>query len=61
MLHVAKSILATVPNQKIFNLNGDLGSGKTTFVKAFVKALGIDEEVSSPTFSIVHEYGTGDR
>jgi len=56
MLQVAQSILSTFKDQRIFILNGDLGSGKTTFVKAFALALGFEEEISSPTFSIVHEY-----
>jgi len=37
-------------------LQGDLASGKTTFVKQFVKTLGLKAEVSSPTFSIMNEY-----
>jgi tRNA threonylcarbamoyladenosine biosynthesis protein TsaE len=56
---VAVSIINSFPDQRIFILNGDLGSGKTTFVKAFAVALGIVEEITSPTFSIVHEYGNG--
>jgi tRNA threonylcarbamoyladenosine biosynthesis protein TsaE len=59
MVSVAQSILKTYPDERIFVLNGDLGSGKTTFVKGFAKALNISENVSSPTFSIVHEYGSG--
>lgn len=47
------------PNMVIC-LDGDLGSGKTTFAKAFAKAMGIDEEVTSPTFTIVKEYFGGD-
>jgi tRNA threonylcarbamoyladenosine biosynthesis protein TsaE len=46
-------------NNRIFALEGELGSGKTTFVKAFCELLGIKENVSSPTFTIVHEYGGG--
>ncbi len=38
-------------------LQGDLASGKTTFVKQFVKTLGIDEQVTSPTFAIQTIYG----
>jgi tRNA threonylcarbamoyladenosine biosynthesis protein TsaE len=38
-------------------LTGDLGAGKTTFVKSAVAALGIDEAVTSPTFTLVHRYG----
>ncbi len=35
---------------------GDLGAGKTAFIRGLAKGLGIDERVSSPTFAIVHEY-----
>ena len=41
-------------------LNGELGSGKTMFVKGFAKALGIDETITSPTFSLVKEYPNGE-
>ena len=41
-------------------LNGELGSGKTVFVKGFAKALGIQETVTSPTFSLVKEYHDGE-
>jgi len=41
---------------KIFILSGTLGSGKTTFVKEFVRSLDIDEDVNSPTFSIQNIY-----
>lgn len=40
----------------ILNLNGELGAGKTVFVTGFAKFLGIESEVSSPTFTIVNEY-----
>jgi tRNA threonylcarbamoyladenosine biosynthesis protein TsaE len=38
-------------------LSGDLASGKTTFVKELVMRLGLDDEVTSPTFSLQHCYG----
>lgn len=41
---------------EIIALEGDLGAGKTTLVKALVKALGCIAEVTSPTFSLVNEY-----
>ena len=41
-------------------LIGDLGSGKTVFVKAFAHALGIDEHITSPTFNIIKEYEGGE-
>ena len=37
-------------------LNGELGSGKTVFTKGFAEALGIDENITSPTFNIIKEY-----
>ena len=41
---------------EIIQLIGDMGAGKTTFVKSLVKALGSDDHVSSPTFTICNEY-----
>ena len=43
----------------IFCLEGDLGVGKTVFAKGFGRGLGIEEPISSPTFTIVHEYYDG--
>ena len=51
---IAESLVA-VFEHKIILLKGDLGAGKTTLVKAIVKQLGSNEEVSSPTFGIVNE------
>ena len=47
------------PNMVIV-LNGELGSGKTLFTKAFAKAMGIEDNVTSPTFTIVKEYYKGE-
>ncbi|MBE6140729.1 MAG: tRNA (adenosine(37)-N6)-threonylcarbamoyltransferase complex ATPase subunit type 1 TsaE [Firmicutes bacterium] len=47
------------PNMVIC-LEGDLGCGKTVFVKAFARALGIDESITSPTFTIIKEYFSGE-
>ena len=41
-------------------LNGELGSGKTVFTKAFANSLGINELVTSPTFNIIKEYKDGE-
>ena len=43
----------------VFTLIGDLGVGKTVFTQGMAKGLGIEEPVSSPTFTIVQEYGEG--
>ncbi len=57
---VADRFLAYVGNRKIFALYGPMGIGKTTFVKAVCRCLGVEDDVSSPTFAIVNEYVTGD-
>lgn len=44
----------------IICLNGDLGSGKTMFTKGIANALGITEVVTSPTFTIIKEYESGE-
>ena len=40
-------------------LNGDLGAGKTSITKSIARAIGIDEDITSPTFTIVNEYEGG--
>ena len=48
-----------LPEKAVVLLIGDLGAGKTTLAKGIVKGLGAaqPEEVSSPTFTLIHEYG----
>ena len=41
---------------KVFAINGEMGAGKTTFVKELCKVLGSNDNFSSPTYSIVNEY-----
>ena len=45
---------------QLYCLLGDLGVGKTRFTKGFAKGLGIDEHITSPTFTIINEYETDD-
>lgn len=47
------------PNMVIC-LDGELGSGKTVFVKGFASALGIKDNITSPTFNLIKEYDTGE-
>ena len=47
------------PNMVIC-LEGELGSGKTVFVKGFAKALGLEDNITSPTFTIIKEYPNGE-
>ena len=54
---VAVQVLAQNP-KKVILFNGEMGAGKTTFIKAFSKLLGVNDTMSSPTFSLVNEYQT---
>ena len=47
-----------IKNGDIVTLNGDLGSGKTTFVKGVLMGLGYEREVTSPTYTLINEYRT---
>ena len=51
----AKIVLSLNPSAKIFIFNGEMGSGKTTIIKALIKELGYEGTVSSPTFSLINE------
>ena len=57
---IAADLARRLPPGAVVMLFGDLGAGKTAFVRGFVEGLGIDpDEVSSPTFTIVQAYGGG--
>lgn len=43
---------------KVILFDGEMGAGKTTFIKVLVEQMGTKDEISSPTFSIVNEYET---
>jgi tRNA threonylcarbamoyladenosine biosynthesis protein TsaE len=52
----AKDLMAFAGGHKIFAFDGEMGAGKTTFIKVICKYLGVEDLVSSPTFSLVNEY-----
>ncbi len=52
----AAKILQELPSEYIFAFYGNMGTGKTTLIKAFCHVLGSSDVVHSPTFSLVNEY-----
>lgn len=55
-LKIAASFAGTLNKGDVLCMYGDLGAGKTAFVQGLAKGLGIDEPITSPTFTIVNEY-----
>jgi tRNA threonylcarbamoyladenosine biosynthesis protein TsaE len=53
---VSELIIKKLQEQKICIIEGEMGAGKTTLIKALCNRLGVEDTVSSPTFSIVNEY-----
>jgi tRNA threonylcarbamoyladenosine biosynthesis protein TsaE len=56
---IASVFVRNLPAGAVLSLVGDLGSGKTEFVKGLAIGLGFCGEVTSPTFTILHEYRGG--
>lgn len=52
----ASKLLAAFPDKRLFALYGEMGAGKTTFVKAIGDILQVKETVNSPTFALVNVY-----
>jgi tRNA threonylcarbamoyladenosine biosynthesis protein TsaE len=57
---VAAALAATLLPGDIVHLTGELGAGKTAFVRHAAAALGVTEPVTSPTFAVAHRYGGRD-
>ena len=55
----AKQLLDISKGKKIFAFSGQMGAGKTTFIKTICETLGVSDTISSPTFSLVNEYLSG--
>ena len=54
----AKAFIDIMSNKKVFAFYGEMGAGKTTFIKAICKSMGVVGAITSPTFSLVNEYIT---
>lgn len=54
---LCERIVSLLPNGGVVVLQGDLASGKTTFTQSFAAYLGLDDAVTSPTFSLQQVYG----
>lgn len=59
-IELAKKIAKQLNKNTIIVLTGDLGSGKTKFTEGILKFFGLEDEISSPTFTLVNEYNTKD-
>jgi tRNA threonylcarbamoyladenosine biosynthesis protein TsaE len=57
---MAQQIISQLGDAKVVAFHGEMGSGKTTLIKAVCEAMGCVDVVNSPTFSIVNEYFTDD-
>jgi len=58
---IGRQVAENIGVGSVLALKGDLGSGKTLFVKGVVNGLGSSADVTSPTFTILHEYRGGGR
>ena len=54
----AENFLAAMGEAKVIAFSGEMGAGKTTFIQALCRKLGVTAEVNSPTFSLVNQYFT---
>lgn len=53
---LAAELADTIEAGTVMALHGDLGAGKTCFIQGFAAALGIDEPITSPTYTLIGEY-----
>ncbi|MBE6310866.1 MAG: tRNA (adenosine(37)-N6)-threonylcarbamoyltransferase complex ATPase subunit type 1 TsaE [Bacteroidales bacterium] len=52
----AKEFIAEMGDYTVFAFNGEMGAGKTTFIKALCEELGVNDVTNSPSFAIINEY-----
>ena len=56
----ARDFIAALGDHRVIAFYGSMGAGKTTFIAALCRELGVTEPVTSPTFAIVNEYAAND-
>jgi tRNA threonylcarbamoyladenosine biosynthesis protein TsaE len=57
----AETFLEAAGDARVIALSGELGAGKTTFIQAMCRVLGVTTGVNSPTFALINEYFTPDN
>ena len=56
----AREFIQHIGEHRVFAFYGEMGAGKTTFIKAICEELGVEDVITSPTFAIVNEYPSSD-
>jgi tRNA threonylcarbamoyladenosine biosynthesis protein TsaE len=56
----AREFVDLIGDRTVFAFHGEMGAGKTTFIKAVCEELGVSDVINSPTFAIVNEYSAAD-
>ena len=57
---VAESLLAALDGRTVVALRGEMGAGKTTLIRSVAECLGVEDQVTSPTFALVNQYSTAE-
>ena len=52
----AREFIGKMDDRTVFAFHGEMGAGKTTFIKAICEELGVEDVINSPTFAIINEY-----
>lgn len=57
---VAEALLERLEGRTVVALRGEMGAGKTTLIRAVAEVLGVEDQVTSPTFALVNQYAGGE-